>query len=67
MRLNSMSARLPEGNFGWEGNQLLDGSISLRSPLDAPDLNMRILRTSNRYGTCSNQSFALASSCPEGA
>ncbi|KAG8170408.1 hypothetical protein JTE90_018061 [Oedothorax gibbosus] len=36
MRLNSMSASYPEGNFG--GNQLLDGSISL-TPLD-PDLTI---------------------------
>ncbi|KAG8171748.1 hypothetical protein JTE90_015585 [Oedothorax gibbosus] len=57
MRLNSMSASYPEGNFG--GNQLLDGSISL-TPLD-PDLT--IVCTSEPLRTL-HQSLPLASSCP---
>ncbi|KAG8166301.1 hypothetical protein JTE90_001532 [Oedothorax gibbosus] len=57
MRLNSMSASYPEGNFG--GNQLLDGSISL-TPLD-PDLTIDL---HVRTATDLHQSFPLASSCP---
>ncbi|KAG8172230.1 hypothetical protein JTE90_008563 [Oedothorax gibbosus] len=57
MRLNSMSASYPDGNFG--GNQLLDGSISL-TPL-VPDLTIDL---HVRTATDLHQSFPLASSCP---